>query len=228
MSKKSNLAIFLLSGMFMLTGCGHQPPWQSFQDCLPGLPLKSRQAVVVTKKDATPSGAQIRLFERENGAWQPVDQPISAVIGRKGLAPPGEKREGDGRTPMGIFVLERAFGYEPLLTRVPYMVLTPDMIWIDDPNSPLYNTLAMKEDGQGVSHEIMRRTDDLYKYGIVIEYNTKAIVPGAGSAIFFHIWRNGETPTSGCVAAAESDILRILHWLDPVQHPVAIVGDVCP
>ena len=227
MGKKS-LALFLLFSLFMLTGCRHQRPWQSSQDCLLRLPMESRQAVVVTTDGLSSSGAAIHLFERENGTWRPVDGPIAAVVGRNGLAQPGEKREGDGRTPMGTFLLERGFGYEPLQTKMPYIVLTPDMIWIDDPSSPLYNTLTTKGEGLWLSHEIMRRTDDLYKYGIVIEYNTKETLPGAGSAIFFHIWRNDEAPTSGCVAAAETDILRILHWLDPRQHPMAVIGDACP
>jgi L,D-peptidoglycan transpeptidase YkuD (ErfK/YbiS/YcfS/YnhG family) len=102
------------------------------------------------------------------------------------------------------------------------------MIWIDDPRSDRYNTLAEKREGEGLSYEIMKRSDDLYKYGIVVEYNTREIVPGAGSAIFFHVWRSPATPTAGCVAAAEPDMVQILGWLDPAQHPLAVIGDACP
>nr|WP_279342413.1 L,D-transpeptidase family protein [Geotalea sp. SG265] len=186
------------------------------------------QAVVVSAGEPSPFGGTVRLYQRENGAWHRVGEAMPAVFGRNGLAGPGEKREGDGRTPGGIFSLERGFGYEPLQTAIPYIVLTQDMIWIDDPSSPLYNTLVRKGLGQGASHEIMRRADDLYKYGIVIEYNTHPVVSGAGSAIFFHIRRDGKTPTAGCVAMTESDILRILRWLDPRRHPAAVIGAACP
>ena len=71
----------------------------------------------------------------------------------------------------------------------------------------------------------MRRADDLYKYGIVIEYNTRPVVPGAGSAIFFHIWRDRATPTSGCIATAELGIVRILRWLDPAEKPATVIGE---
>jgi L,D-peptidoglycan transpeptidase YkuD (ErfK/YbiS/YcfS/YnhG family) len=111
---------------------------------------------------------------------------------------------------------------------MPYIVLAPEMIWIDDARSDRYNTLAEKRGGEGLSYEIMRRADDLYKYGIVVEYNTRAIVQGAGSAIFFHIWRSPATPTEGCIAATEPDIARMLRWLDPAQHPLAVIGDACP
>jgi L,D-peptidoglycan transpeptidase YkuD (ErfK/YbiS/YcfS/YnhG family) len=184
--------------------------------------------VVVDWSESPSTGAALRLFERENTGWRQLDGTISAVAGRNGFAPVGEKREGDGRTPSGVFPLERGFGYEPFAARLPYLLLTPEMIWIDDPRSPRYNRLADRKDGEGFSHEVMRRDDDLYKYGIVVEYNTREIVPGAGSAIFFHIWRDPSTPTAGCVAATEADIVRLLEWLDPAAHPLAVIGNACP
>ena len=60
------------------------------------------------------------------------------------------------------------------------------------------------------SFEEMRRTDSLYEVGIVIGHNRSPVVKGCGSAIFFHIWRGRGIPTSGCVAMAREDLLRIL------------------
>jgi L,D-peptidoglycan transpeptidase YkuD (ErfK/YbiS/YcfS/YnhG family) len=170
----------------------------------------------------------LRLYEMREGGWQPVGPAIPAVAGRNGLAPVGEKREGDGRTPSGVFALERGFGYQTLATRMPYIVLTPGMIWIDDARSDRYNTLAEKKEGEGFSYEIMKRSDDLYKYGIVVEYNTKGSVPGAGSAIFFHVWGGPATSTAGCVATSEPDMVHLLQWLDPDLNPLTVIGDACP
>jgi L,D-peptidoglycan transpeptidase YkuD (ErfK/YbiS/YcfS/YnhG family) len=170
----------------------------------------------------------VRLYERGKSGWQPAGAAIPAVAGRSGLAPVGEKREGDGRTPSGVYPLERGFGYEPLGTRLPYIVLTPEMIWIDDPRSDRYNMLADKKEGEGLSYEIMRRADDLYKYGLVVEYNTGPTIPGAGSAIFFHIWSGPVSTTAGCVAMAEPDMVRLLTWLDPARRPLAVIGEACP
>jgi L,D-peptidoglycan transpeptidase YkuD (ErfK/YbiS/YcfS/YnhG family) len=217
-----------LLALLLLAGCQHHQPWEAFEKCRGNLPEASRQTVVVDREEAAPSGMAIRLFERGNDGWQPLGAVIPAVVGRNGLAPVGEKREEDGRTPSGVFALERGFGYEPFATKMPYIVLAPEMIWIDDARSDRYNTLAEKRGGEGLSYEIMRRADDLYKYGIVVEYNTRAIVQGAGSAIFFHIWRSPATPTEGCIAATEPDIARMLRWLDPAQHPLAVIGDACP
>ena len=71
----------------------------------------------------------------------------------------------------------------------------------------------------------MRRSDNLYKYGIVIEYNTNPVIKGYGSAIFFHIWRGKDVTTEGCVAVSEDNIIRILEWLDPTARPLIIMGN---
>lgn len=55
-----------------------------------------------------------------------------------------------------------------------------------------------------------------YDYGAVIAYNT-ARTPGLGSAIFLHI--NIGTPTAGCVTLPESELLKILRWLNPAASP---------
>ena len=69
----------------------------------------------------------------------------------------------------------------------------------------------------------MKRHDDLYKYGIVVEYNTNPVVKGRGSAIFFH---NLGWPctTTGCVALQEGNLRELLEWLNPSKKPVALLG----
>jgi L,D-peptidoglycan transpeptidase YkuD (ErfK/YbiS/YcfS/YnhG family) len=74
------------------------------------------------------------------------------------------------------------------------------------------------------SYEVMRRDDDLYKYGIIVEYNTDPVIKGYGSAIFFHLWRGKEAPTEGCVALSEENLTRILRWLNPEARPLAVLG----
>lgn len=222
MMVRQTLLILVLT---TLAGC-HRP-YAAFERCSTVIPAASRQAVVVDRDGDSPTGVGIRLYEREENGWRPVSMTIPAVAGVNGLAPMGAKREGDGRTPSGVFALERGFGYFPLKTFIPYLVLTPEMIWVDDPRSPLYNRLVDRKDGEGLSFEEMRRSDHLYKYGLVIEYNTKPIVPGAGSAIFFHIWRDSATATTGCVAMEEADMVRLLTWLDPARQPVAVIGEGC-
>ncbi|HEX9080064.1 MAG TPA: L,D-transpeptidase family protein [Desulfuromonadaceae bacterium] len=219
---------FILLVMLLQLGGGQRGFADGLERCRVMLPEGSGQAVVVGRDGSVPSGMALRLYERGSDGWEQVGAPIPVVVGRNGLAPVGKKREGDGRTPSGVFALERGFGYEPLATKITYIVLTREMIWVDDPRSDRYNTLTDREKGKGLSYEVMKRGDDLYKYGIVVEYNTKKTIPGAGSAIFLHLWAGPTTPTAGCVAMAEPDMLRLLGWLDPARQPVALIGDACP
>jgi D-alanyl-D-alanine dipeptidase len=70
--------------------------------------------------------------------------------------------------------------------------------------------------------EIMRRDDDLYKWGMNIEQNFPAVKPYCGSCIFFHIWRKPGSGTEGCTAMAEEDLLALMSWADPAQHPLVV------
>jgi len=81
-----------------------------------------------------------------------------------------------------------------------------------------------KPETRAASYEIMKRDDNFYKYGIIIEYNTNPVIKGNGSAIFLHIWKAEDMPTAGCVAVSQENILKILDWLDPAASPLIITG----
>jgi L,D-peptidoglycan transpeptidase YkuD (ErfK/YbiS/YcfS/YnhG family) len=93
---------------------------------------------------------------------------------------------------------------------------------VDDVNSEDYNKWV-KGKPNAASWEKMKRDDDQYKYGLVIEYNMHPIIGGKGSAIFLHVWKGGES-TVGCVSMPEEMVLKILGWLDPAKKPLIIMG----
>ena len=168
---------------------------------------------------------KLYAMEKLGDKWQMAFEPFNAVIGRNGFAAAGEKREGDGKTPSGIYSLKITFGYdESTKTKMPYRQALADDIWVDDPNADDYNRWVKKQETHVASYEIMKRDDNLYKYGIIIEYNTDPIIKGNGSAIFLHIWKAEGIPTAGCVAVSEENILKILDWLDPAASPLIITG----
>ena len=167
----------------------------------------------------------VYAMEKRDDKWQMAFEPFTAVIGRNGFATTGEKREGDGKTPSGIYPLKMTFGYdESIKTKMPYRQALADDLWIDDVNADDYNRWVKKSETRAASYERMRRDDNLYKYGIVIEYNTSPVIKGNGSAIFLHIWKGESVPTAGCVAVSEENILKILQWLDPAASPLIIMG----
>ena len=169
--------------------------------------------------------AKLYVMEKNGDNWKIAFGPFNTVIGKNGVATPGEKREGDGKTPSGIYPLKLTFGYnESIKTKMPYRQLLADDIWVDDINAEDYNRWTKKQKTHAASYEMMKRDDDLYKYGIVIEYNTNPVIKGNGSAIFLHTWKGKGIPTAGCVAVSEENLIKILEWLDPAASPLIITG----
>jgi D-alanyl-D-alanine dipeptidase len=68
----------------------------------------------------------------------------------------------------------------------------------------------------------MARPDDLYKWVINIEQNFPDVKAGCGSCIFFHVWRKPNSPTEGCTAMSETNIVTLLKWLDPQSEPLLV------
>ncbi len=184
---------------------------------------ESRQLILATNRDPSSFVVTIHALERDNGIWHLAFPPFTGSIGERGFAAIDDKREGDGKSPSGIFPLGIAFGYDPLVeTKMSYRQVTDEDFWVDDVNSEDYNKWV-KGEPKAASWEKMKRDDDQYKYGVVIEYNTNPIIRGKGSAIFLHVWKRGES-TVGCVSMPEEMVLKILGWLDPAKRPLIIMG----
>jgi L,D-peptidoglycan transpeptidase YkuD (ErfK/YbiS/YcfS/YnhG family) len=181
------------------------------------IPAGSKQVIVVRK--AADGSTALTAWEY-NGGWKSAHGPMPCTIGKSGFAATGEKKEGDGRTPSGVYGIGLAFGYERGVdTKLDYKKVDADDFWVDDPDSPQYNCLT-KGTPAAKSFEVLRRNDDAYKYAAVIEYNTKPVEPGKGSAIFLHVWGGADKPTSGCVAVEEKEMVKLLGWLDKGRKPV--------
>ena len=184
------------------------------------LPAEVCQVILVTNESRSAVPAEVKCLERQGKGWRTAFPPMKAVVGRSGIALAGTKREGDGCTPSGEFPIRTSFGYaENIATALDYRQAKDSDLWIDDPKSQDYNRWVQSPT-HAASFEHMKREDDLYKLGAVIEYNTDPIVPGHGSAIFLHIWSGEGRPTAGCVALAENDVAQILKWLDRSKAPL--------
>lgn len=137
---------------------------------------------------------------------------VSGYVGYNGIADVGEKREGDGMTPSGVFDMGYGFGVkaEPKQFQASkYVQVTKDDVWVDGDAVKKYNTVQKKSDGY--TGESMYQTP-AYNYGQVIDYNT-AETPGKGSAIFLHV-NTGSEQTAGCVSVSQSNLLTPLEWED--------------
>jgi L,D-peptidoglycan transpeptidase YkuD (ErfK/YbiS/YcfS/YnhG family) len=209
-----------------------------------GLPAGVGQVLVVETEDWRATTGRLRLWERSSAGWQPFEDPIEVSVGRSGMGwgrglhsmarcVGPSKREGDGRAPAGIFSLGPAFGYDrepPSGGRgFPYRQATEADLFVDDPRSSDYNTWVRSTRGgdpakRWGSFETMRRTDELYALGAVVGHNSRRRVPGAGSAIFLHVWRRPGSATAGCTAMTRQDMERVVRWLDPRLGPLLVQG----
>lgn len=196
------------------------------------------QVVLVIVPDWDRFTGTLDRHERRGDAWIRVGSPVPVTIGRagcgwgSGLHPDTDaeprKREGDGRSPAGVFAIGTAFGAgDTLDTGLDYRPLTAHDWCIDDPRSPHYNRIVDDRDvgAEAVrgSTEPMRRDihlagDRLYALGFVIGHNP-GCEPGDGSCIFAHPWHDASTPTAGCTALAEDDLRELVRWLRASARP---------
>jgi len=200
------------------------------------------QLILVTTPDWNTPAGTLRTFVRNGSQWRQIGTATPVTIGRTGAAwglglndvpaDGPQKREGDGRSPAGVFAIGTAFGYAAnASTALPYAPMDANDYCIDVPDSALYNRIVdageVGADAVAGSTEPMRRDlhangDQRYRLGFVIEHNAAAR-PGAGSCIFAHLWKSPTDATAGCTAMADAQMERILAWLDPVRHPVFVL-----
>ncbi|MGE4294943.1 MAG: L,D-transpeptidase [Campylobacterales bacterium] len=179
--------------------------------------LTAGERLVVSAKN--PGGFEATLSFYEN---QTLIKTYDAVVGKNGIAAPGKKREGDGKTPSGTYAITELFGLaEPADATLPFLEIGPELHCVDDGRSRHYNRIIdsrlIERDYQ--SHEVMLEPNGLYDLGAVIEYNPEG-KPGAGSCIFLHIAREDGGPTAGCVALQRDDLFELIDRLKDADNPV--------
>ena len=147
--------------------------------------------------------------------WQ--GHRIRCALGKRGLKPAADKREGDGASPIGVWPLRRVLWRPdkgpPPKTALPVQAIRPDDGWCDAPLDPAYNRPVALP--YSASAERLWRGDDLYDLVVVLGHNDDPVVPGAGSAIFLHLARPDYSPTEGCVAVARADLEALLAEAGP-------------
>lgn len=199
----------------------------------------SRQLLLVTAAGWDSTTGELRRFERAeaDSAWIAVGEPLPVNLGRSGLGwgrglhglalgPGPVKREGDGRTPAGLFELGTGFAYEPAdlgAVRMPMLRADANLFCVDTAASRHYNRIIDKSAVPApdwTSAEDMLRTDGQYRLGVLVRHNMDPVVPEGGSCIFLHIWLGQGVASSGCTNMAPEVMLGLLRWLDAERAPV--------
>lgn len=211
------------------------------------LPADCSQAVIGIADGWDSSVVSLSVVEKQaNGHWMRILGPVQGRLGRAGLVwglglhtnPRGAitKREGDGRSPAGIFRIGGLWTTHKTPVkhnrRIPEVRVDPRDLWVSDPSQPhMYNRHIRLNHPASTPWELkeqMRQTDYAHSIKLLICHNTQETpgrpVVGAGSSIFFHIWRHdGAAPTAGCTSMAESNLRSLIAKLDPARNPVYIL-----
>lgn len=140
------------------------------------------------------------------------NRALPCSVGRGGIVPAADKREGDLATPAGqwrlLWLYWRADRRPRPATGLPGRRLGPQQGWAEDPDDPAYNGPIRHPHPYPADR--MARGDGLYDLCVVTDHNSRPVVPGAGSAIFVHHWRRPRAPTAGCVAVSPACLRWIL------------------
>ena len=139
---------------------------------------------------------------------------FKCALGEAGI---GKKREeGDNITPKGSYKLLKLFYRSDRIPNFKTVLkkkkINKKMGWCDDVNNKNYNKLINLP--SSFSHEKLFRKDNIYDLIIPINYNTKKIVKGKGSAIFLHVAKKNYEPTRGCIALKKKDLILLLKNID--------------
>ena len=135
-------------------------------------------------------------------------------IGKNGFIK--NKLEGDKKTPKGTFSIGNLYyrkdkNQKPK-TKIPCIPIKKNMGWCDDPNdNNNYNKLI--KINKNIKSEKLYRKDNKYDFLIPINYNTKKIKKGKGSAIFIHLTNNYQK-TLGCIALKKRDFLILVKLIN--------------
>jgi len=237
-----------LIGLFLLAAPGGAPAQARSGTALLGeithrhqvrIPAAHRQILFVVVPRWTASSGTLHRFDLGHGlSWKAVGEPIAVRVGARGLGrgrglhdamqgalPTGPaKREGDHRSPAGVFALGTAFGTTrppDRASRWPWRAVDRSDRFVDDPRSPHYNTWQrLPPSGRAAWRSAEHLS--LYRLAIVIRHNVAPITRGAGSAVFLHSTASLKQPSVGCTVMMERDLAEILRWLRPEARPLLV------
>lgn len=156
------------------------------------------------------SEARITVYEKIDGVWYALGSD-TAVVGKNGM---GKTREGDGKTPLGVYNLTTPFGIlDDPGAQQDYIKVTEDHYWCASSGSEYYNRLvSASQTGRRPTYpdEELIRYKGYYNYCMFIDYNKEGEAK-KGSCIFLHC-TGAKSTTGGCVAAPEAFMVKIIRW----------------
>ena len=158
--------------------------------------------------------AWISMHEKDSsGNWRQI-MTTPGFIGRNGL---GKVKEGDNKTPVGTFIIDKAFGIAPDPgCAMPYTQVDENIYWSGDLDYKYNQWVDARENPNFDTRysEHLIEYNPHYMYALNIGYNPECI-PGKGSALFIHCFGPAKPWTGGCVALPEEKMKLVIQTIKP-------------
>lgn len=169
--------------------------------------------VAAFSQDAT--DAWVSLHKKQSdGSWHMV-MTTPGFIGKSGI---GKTKEGDCKTPQGVYHFNCAFGIaDDPGCKMPYTKVDNDHYWSGDYREGYhYNELVSLKDIPDLNVEYAEHIIDYvyhYQYCLNISYNEEGI-PKVGSGLFLHCLGPAKPFSAGCVAIPEDHMKYVMQQVD--------------
>ena len=180
--------------------------------------LGTNQLLIVAASGMDKTTCKVSMHERDGeGNWIQIFS-VDGYVGKKGMVLDSERKEGCGKTPIGVYYFNKAFGIadDPGCS-IPYIKVTKDLYWSGDMRDGMcYNEMVSINDLPELdikSSEHLIDYTKAYQYCLNISFNEEC-TPGRGSAIFLHCMGNNKY-TAGCVAVSKDTMIKIMKRVDP-------------
>lgn len=212
------LLVFCMTVFFSLEGifASHLEASEASPDWVKDLPAARNAEQLFIVAGVGQTTAWVSLHEKDaNGQWQQL-MTTPGFIGKNGL---GKTKEGDGKTPVGTFHFNKAFGIAPNPScAIPYIQVDENIYWSGDGRPGMrYNEMVdireLPELDTADSEHIVDY-DPHYTYAMNISYNEDG-TPGKGSAIFLHCFGPFKPYTGGCVAIPVEQMRFVMQTVRP-------------
>jgi D-alanyl-D-alanine dipeptidase len=191
---------------------------------------KSKQLVLIITNGWNSTHGQLQTYERFNvkDAWKPTSAATPVVIDSNGLAwvtqpeqtPTGPiKKEGDMRTPAGIFPLGPTFGFGPSYIKkisMPYQEITANTVCVNDSQSHYYGRII---DTKKIAKPDWKSSDSMRQN----PQNLWGIAVQTGSCSFLNIANKESTTNTDSVALPETEIENLITWLNPHKKALIVI-----
>ncbi len=233
MTRKGLLCAFMAAALMAATvGCGSAS--KAGAEATTNSPAKTQAAIDVNSLEPSPdwvgkldaakdadqvfvvagvgeTTAYVSMHEKDaNGKWKEI-LTTPGYIGKYGL---GKTKEGDAKTPVGIYHFNYAFGIaDDPGCALPYQKVTDDDYWSGDQREGHhYNEMVSIKDIPDLNTEDSEHIVDYtyqYQHCLNVSWNEDGEA-GKGSAIFLHCLGPYKPYTGGCIAIPQDKMVTAM------------------